>query len=125
MPNIDSEDFLAHYGVKGMRWGQTRGGKEVSAGYQKLANKGADKGDKLRAKAGGTGKAYGRIAARRVAVAAVTLYGPKVVSSIAKNNPSVRVGARVAAQIVNNGMFIKDAVDANNVRLSRKREKTS
>lgn len=37
MPNTKAEEFLAHYGVKGMRWGKTSASSSSSGGESKVS----------------------------------------------------------------------------------------
>lgn len=118
----EMESELAHHGVKGMKWGVNRKGEANSEKKQTRLDNRADKGDAILSKSNGNGtKAIGKIAGRRLAVAAASVVVNKAASQVFKNKPAVAKGIQLVSNYANAGMAVKDIVDVNRVVTSERR----
>ena len=129
MALITYDDYLEHFGVKGMRWGVRR--QATTKLGQKLANKTAKgysgveaTGRKKLAEAGGVeGAAYVKVAAKTTAIYLATNIGAKVAMSALQSNPAARAAIATGATIVeaaNLGVAIHDSVGIRKAANRRK-----
>jgi hypothetical protein len=109
MDNIQEySKTLAHYGRPGMKWGRRKGNSLSPSRIGAVNAQRRIEGQAAIAKAGSAGKATARIAARRVAVAAVVVIAKKAIKQIPDEN--VRAGANAIVNLGNTAML---AVDIN------------
>lgn len=127
MAIITYDEYLEHFGVKGMQWGR----RKASKGAKKLSNKLAKgysgveaTGRKKLKKAGGVeGAAYVKVAAKATAIHFATNIGATVAMSALKSNPSAQAAVNAGASIVkaaNLGVAIHDSVGIRKAANRRK-----
>lgn len=122
----EMESELAHFGVKGMKWGVKRNGDARSEKQLTRMNNRADKGDALINKAkGNSTKAIGKVAGRRLAVAAASVVVNKAAAVAFKDKPGIAKGIQAVSNWTNAGMAVKDIVDVNRVVTADRRRETS
>lgn len=97
--NVDN--FLEHYGVKGMRWGVMKS-TETRANRKKANRKTLEKAGERRLKDndGSRGKAISKSIGKSLSVNLVTNMGARAVTSAFGNNPSVALGASAVALVI-------------------------
>lgn len=122
----EMESELAHFGVKGMKWGVKRSGEARSDKQLQRMNDRADRGDGLINKSkGNSTKAIGKIAGRRIAVAAASVVVNKTAAVVFKDKPAIAKGIQAVSNWSNAGMAVKDIVDVNRVVTADRRRETS
>lgn len=122
----EMETELAQSGVKGMKWGVRKSGKERSEKQMNRLNNRADKGDAIISKVGGSARDAGaHIAKRRVITGLALTTGGMLAAKALKDKPAIARGATMLADYANAGLAIRDARDLNRVFTADKRARTS
>lgn len=120
------DEFLAHYGKKGMKWGHHKSGEVRSEKQLARMNRRADKGDKLLAKSGGSAKSAAlKIVGRRVAIGLGTSMAQMALTALPENATAIKYGASAALNLLNQGMFVKDVVDTTRLVSATRRRADS
>ena len=101
----DTDSFLEHFGVKGMKWGVTRASKTERAANRAI--RGEKKFGKSKSTAGVVGRVVGRELLREVG-----MFGANVALSKIPASPQVKSGARFAMSVANVSLLVRDARDA-------------
>lgn len=110
----EKDAFLAHAGVKGMKWGK-RKAQASGEPRQTFSQRSKAAGNRQVEAAGGSKKAAAfKIAGRRLAVAALTVAAQRGVQKLPLS-PQVKSGVSIVAGMANLGMSIKDLSDATNL----------
>lgn len=98
--SADVDNFLEHYGVKGMKWGKRNrvANREIlrKAGHERLANSG-----------GSAVKANWKSVGKAAAVNAVTNVGGTAIIQLSRGNPTVRTGVTLIAGAIQIGAMAK------------------
>lgn len=99
--STEVDDFLAHYGVPGMKWGKRRAG-ETAESRKKDNRKTLKKfgKERLAANGGSKKKAIAKSVGKSLALNFVTNSATMAVSSLAPNNPTLRAGVSLAALVI-------------------------
>jgi hypothetical protein len=117
------DDFLAHFGKKGMKWGQRRNGNMYTAQQMAKKNARADKGAAILAKNKGSVKRYAaKEVGKTVGVTVLANVGAFAVSKIV-GTPSAAQGAAFIANAAITGYQINQINNAINVRQAVNRNK--
>lgn len=130
--NTDTEDFLEHYGVMGMRWGQrTRSEVAVTdprredfknkSGFKTAKEKARKarstfRGNEMIDNAGSARSAKRQIVARGFAKQLLVTGGQAAINGGFIKNPAIRGGANFASGVVSWGLLINDIHQYQDVR---------
>lgn len=109
----NTDSFLEHYGVKGIKWGVIRKSKEER--HTNRIARGEKKFGKSKSTAGVVGKAVNRELLREVG-----MLGANVALSKIPASPQVKSGARFAMGATNIGLLVRDVQDARAYTKARK-----
>lgn len=123
--DAEKEAFLAHYGVKGMRWGKRKlyspdGSRELSGKEARAVRKEArtqrsvDRGRALRDRQGGDSAARLK-SGRNVALGVIAAVGTKVALNRLPMNPVVRNGLITTANLVSIGISVNEIKKMNDL----------
>ena len=87
MSTLEEGDTLAHIGVKGMKWG-----KRKASAQSLVSSRGGRKGGAVAAEVG-----------KMAAVNVITTAGVIAINQAFPKNPTVRLGAQIAAAVIQGG----------------------
>lgn len=96
--NVD--EFLAHYGVPGMRWGRRTGETraDVREANRKTLNEAGQ--ERLKNSGGSAAKANWKSIGKLALTNVVTNLGATAINTVAKNNPAVVAGTTVIGTVL-------------------------